>query len=50
MIQIQLDPNFAMAYEALGIHYANLGEPGRASASALARSFPRLLVGSDPPY
>jgi tetratricopeptide (TPR) repeat protein len=31
MIQIQLDPNFAMAYEALGIHYANLGEPGRAS-------------------
>jgi serine/threonine protein kinase/tetratricopeptide (TPR) repeat protein len=28
---IELDPNFAMAYGAVGIHYDNLGEPGRAS-------------------
>jgi eukaryotic-like serine/threonine-protein kinase len=28
---IELDPNFAMAYGAIGIHYSNLGEPARAS-------------------
>jgi serine/threonine protein kinase/tetratricopeptide (TPR) repeat protein len=28
---IELDPNFAMAYGAVGIHYDNLGEPARAS-------------------
>ena len=28
---IELDPNFAMAYGAVGIHYENLGEPARAS-------------------
>jgi DNA-binding winged helix-turn-helix (wHTH) protein/tetratricopeptide (TPR) repeat protein len=28
---IELDPNFAMAYEAAGIHYCNLAEPARAS-------------------
>jgi len=28
---IELDPNFAMAYGAIGIHYFNLGEPARAS-------------------
>ena len=28
---IELDPNFAMAYGAVGIHYNNLGEPARAS-------------------
>ncbi len=28
---IQLDPNFAMGYEALGIDYGNLGQPGRAA-------------------
>jgi eukaryotic-like serine/threonine-protein kinase len=28
---IELDPNFAMAYEAVGIHYFNLAEPARAS-------------------
>jgi tetratricopeptide (TPR) repeat protein/predicted Ser/Thr protein kinase len=28
---IELDPNFAMAYAAVGIHYSNLGEPARAS-------------------
>ncbi len=28
---IELDPNFAMAYRALGVHYYNLGEVGRAS-------------------
>jgi DNA-binding winged helix-turn-helix (wHTH) protein/tetratricopeptide (TPR) repeat protein len=27
---IELDPNFAMAYEAVGIHYINLAEPARA--------------------
>jgi tetratricopeptide (TPR) repeat protein len=27
---IELDPNFAMAYEAAGIHYFNLAEPARA--------------------
>src|SRR6266851_4518883 len=27
---IELDPNFAMAYEAVGIHYFNLAEPARA--------------------
>ena len=27
---IELDPNFAMAYGAVGIHYNNLGEPARA--------------------
>jgi len=28
---IQLDPNFALAYDELGLDYTNLGEPGRAS-------------------
>ena len=28
---IELDPNFAMAYGAVGIHYSNLGEPARAT-------------------
>jgi serine/threonine protein kinase/Tfp pilus assembly protein PilF len=28
---IELDPNFAMAYGAVGVHYSNLGEPARAS-------------------
>ncbi len=28
---IELDPNFAMGYEAVGIHYYNLAEPARAS-------------------
>jgi eukaryotic-like serine/threonine-protein kinase len=28
---IALDPNFAMAYGAVGVHYFNLGEPARAS-------------------
>jgi DNA-binding winged helix-turn-helix (wHTH) protein/tetratricopeptide (TPR) repeat protein len=28
---IQLDPNFAMAYEAAGVHYFNLAEPARAA-------------------
>ncbi len=30
-LAIELDPNFAMAYEAVGIHYYNLAEPARAS-------------------
>lgn len=28
---IALDPNFAMAYAAAGVHYSNLGEPSRAA-------------------
>lgn len=28
---IALDPHFAMAYEAAGVHYSNLGEPARAA-------------------
>ena len=28
---IELDPNFAMGYHAVGVDYNNLGEPGRAS-------------------
>ncbi len=28
---IELDPNFAMAYEAVGVHYFNLAEPARAA-------------------
>jgi len=35
---IELDPNFAMAYEAAGIHYSNLAEPGRAG-EYLAKAF-----------
>jgi len=35
---IQLDPNFAMAYGAVGIHYSNLGEPARAG-EYLAKAF-----------
>jgi len=35
---IELDPNFAMGYEAVGIHYYNLAEPGRAS-EYLAKAF-----------
>ena len=35
---IELDPDFAMGYAAVGIHYANLGEPERAS-EYLAKAF-----------
>jgi DNA-binding winged helix-turn-helix (wHTH) protein/tetratricopeptide (TPR) repeat protein len=35
---IELDPNFAMAYEAVGIHYFNLAEPARA-AEYLGKAF-----------
>ena len=35
---IELDPNFAMAYEAAGVHYVNLAEPARAS-EYLAKAF-----------
>ena len=35
---IELDPNFAMAYGAVGIHYENLGEPARAG-SYLTKAF-----------
>ena len=35
---IELDPDFAMGYAAVGIHYANLGEPKRAS-EYLAKAF-----------
>jgi eukaryotic-like serine/threonine-protein kinase len=35
---IELDPNFAMGYAAVGIHYYNLGEPARAS-EYLAKAF-----------
>ena len=35
---IELDPNFAMAYAAVGIHYSNLGEPAR-SSEYLAKAF-----------
>jgi DNA-binding winged helix-turn-helix (wHTH) protein/Flp pilus assembly protein TadD len=35
---IAMDPNFAMAYEAAGIHYSNLGEPERA-ATYLRKAF-----------
>jgi serine/threonine protein kinase/Tfp pilus assembly protein PilF len=35
---IELDPNFAMAYEAVGIHYYNLAEPARAG-EYLAKAF-----------
>jgi serine/threonine protein kinase/Tfp pilus assembly protein PilF len=35
---IELDPNFAMGYEAVGIHYYNLAEPARAS-EYLAKAF-----------
>jgi DNA-binding winged helix-turn-helix (wHTH) protein/tetratricopeptide (TPR) repeat protein len=35
---IELDPNFAMAYEAAGIHYFNLAEPARA-AEYLRKAF-----------
>ena len=31
---IELDPDFALAYAALGIAYSNLSEPGQASANA----------------
>ena len=30
---IELDPNFAMAYAGLGIHYANMGQPTLAAAN-----------------
>src|SRR6059058_1400063 len=35
---IELDPNFAMAYGAVGVHYYNLGEPARAG-EYLAKAF-----------
>ena len=35
---IELDPNFAMGYAAVGIHYYNVGEPARAS-EYLAKAF-----------
>lgn len=35
---IALDPDFAMAYEAAGVHYSNLGEPARA-AEYLTKAF-----------
>lgn len=35
---IELDPNFAMAYEAVGVHYSNLAEPARAG-EYLARAY-----------
>jgi DNA-binding winged helix-turn-helix (wHTH) protein/tetratricopeptide (TPR) repeat protein len=35
---IELDPNFAMAYEAAGVHYFNLAEPARA-AKYLTKAF-----------
>jgi eukaryotic-like serine/threonine-protein kinase len=35
---IELDPNFAMGYEAVGIHYYNLAEPARAG-EYLAKAF-----------
>ena len=35
---IELDPDFAMAYEAAGIHYFNLAEPGR-GGEYLAKAF-----------
>jgi serine/threonine protein kinase/tetratricopeptide (TPR) repeat protein len=35
---IELDPNFAMGYAAVGIHYFNVGEPARAS-EYLAKAF-----------
>jgi eukaryotic-like serine/threonine-protein kinase len=35
---IELDPNFVMAYGAVGVHYYNLGEPARAS-EYLAKAF-----------
>jgi serine/threonine protein kinase/tetratricopeptide (TPR) repeat protein len=35
---IELDPNFAMAYEAVGMHYYNLAEPARAG-EYLAKAF-----------
>ena len=35
---IELDPNFAMAYAAIGIHYNNLAEPARAG-EYLAKAF-----------
>ena len=35
---IELDPNFAMAYEAAGVHYFNLAEPARA-AEYLTKAF-----------
>jgi DNA-binding winged helix-turn-helix (wHTH) protein/tetratricopeptide (TPR) repeat protein len=35
---IEADPNFAMAYEAVGLHYFNLGEPTRA-AEYLKKAF-----------
>ncbi len=35
---IELDPNFAMAYETAGIHYFNLAEPARAG-EYLAKAF-----------
>ncbi len=35
---VELDPNFAMGYEAVGIHYFNLAEPARAS-EYLAKAF-----------
>jgi tetratricopeptide (TPR) repeat protein len=35
---IELDPDFALAYDALGISYSNLDEPGRASEN-IARAY-----------
>ena len=35
---IAADPNFAMAYQAVGVHYSNLGEPTRA-AEYLKKAF-----------
>jgi eukaryotic-like serine/threonine-protein kinase len=52
---IQLDANFAMGYEALGVEYGNLGQPGRAAeyyekAFALrdhASELEKLVIGAN---
>jgi tetratricopeptide (TPR) repeat protein len=37
---IELDPDFALAYDALGVSYSNLDEPGRASQN-IAKAYSR---------
>jgi len=44
---IELDPSFAMAYEAVGVHYFNLAEPARA-AGYLTKAFQLRAHASEP--
>lgn len=43
---IELDPDFALAYDALGVSYSNLDEPGRASES-ISKAYEKRDRASD---